>query len=82
LWLTLDAGEFERVEVNHETGVVRVGLTGATEATPEGLLRIEQPARISGVGNYGPATPLSSRRGAYVVPLEKEATWVELNPGR
>ena len=81
LWLTLDAGEFESVEVNQQTGVVRVGLAGATEATPEGLLRIEQPARINGVGNYGFATAFESRRGAYVVPLQKEITWVELKPG-
>lgn len=45
LWLTLDAGKFESIEVNPLTGVVRVGLAGATEATPQGLLRIEQPAR-------------------------------------
>ncbi|MGA9978282.1 MAG: DUF5695 domain-containing protein [Candidatus Sulfotelmatobacter sp.] len=82
LWLTLDAGEFESVEVNHETGVVRVGLAGATETTPEALLRIEQPARISGVGNYRPATSLQSLRGASVVPLEKETTWLELDPSR
>jgi len=79
LWLTLDAGEFEGVKVNSATGVVRVGLAGATEATPEGLLRIEQPVRISGVGEYRPALPLQSRRGAYVVSLQKETTWLELN---
>jgi hypothetical protein len=82
LWLTLDAGQFESVEVNRESGVVRVGLAAATDATPEGLLRIEQPARISGVGNYRSATPLQSRRGAYVVPLQKQETWLELTPGR
>ena len=68
--------------MNQETGVVRVGLDGATDATPEGLLRIEQPARISGVGSYSSATALPSRRGAVVVPLQKETTWVELKPGR
>ncbi len=81
LWLTLDAGAFESVAVDPGTGVVRVGLAGATDATPEGLLRIEQPARIGGVGDYHPATPLPSRRGAYVVPLQKETTWLELNTG-
>jgi hypothetical protein len=81
LWLTLDAGEFESIKVNGATGLVRVGLAGATEATPEGLLRIEQPARISGVGDYQPASSLQSRRGAFVVPLQKETTWVELNTG-
>ena len=82
LWLTLDAGEFESVKVNSATGVVRVGLAGASEATPEGLLRIEQPARISGVGDYRPASALQSRRSGYVVPLQKETTWLELETGR
>ena len=81
LWLTLDAGEFESVTVNSATGAVRVGLAGATEVTPEGLLRIEQPARITGVGEYRPVPSLQSRCGAYVVPLQKETTWLELNPG-
>ena len=82
LWLTLDAGKFESIEVNPVTGVVRVGLAGATEATPKGLLRIEQPAKVSGVGSYRPAAPLQSQRGAYVVPLQKETTWLALNAGR
>ena len=82
LWMTLDAGAFESVAVNPSTGVVRVGFAGATEATPESLLRIEQPAKVSGVGDYHPATHLQSRRGAYVVPLQKETTWLELNTRR
>jgi hypothetical protein len=81
LWLTLDAGEFDSVEVNPGTGVVRVGLAGATESTPKGLLRIEQPAKVSGVGNYRLAQPLQSQRGANVVPLQKETTWLELTAG-
>jgi hypothetical protein len=82
LWLTLDAGKFESIEVNADTGAVRAGLAGATEATQEGLLRVEQPAKIGGVGTYHPGTPLRSERGAYVVPLQKETTWLELNTGR
>jgi hypothetical protein len=78
LWVTLDAGEFENVEVNHRTGAVRVRLAAVTEATPEALLRIEQPAKVNGVGEYHPASPLESRRGAYVVPLQKEAISLEL----
>jgi len=81
LWLTLDTGTFETVEVNSSRGLVRVGLTGATDVTPEALLRIEQPAQVSGVGTYRPASPLKSQRNAYVVPLEKGTTWVELNTG-
>jgi Family of unknown function (DUF5695) len=81
LWLTLDAGNFESIEVNRVTGVVRVELAGATEATPKGLLRIEQPAKVSGVGHYRPTSPLQSQRDAYVVPLQKGTTWLELNAG-
>jgi hypothetical protein len=81
LWLTLDAGEFDTVEVNPQTGVVRLGLVGATETTPKAMLRIEQPAKVSGVGNYHPAPTFQSERGAYVVPLQKETTWIELNVG-
>jgi hypothetical protein len=82
LWLTLDAGAFESIVVNPDTGVVRVGLIGATDTTPRGLLRIEQPAKINGVGNYHPGSPLQSERGAFVVPLQKQTTWLELNTGR
>ncbi len=82
LWLTLDAGTFENIEVNSRTGIVRLGLAGATAASPEALLRIEQPAKVSGVGTYRPGSPLKSVRGASVVPLHKGTTWVELDTGR
>ena len=72
LWLTLDAGEFDSIDVNPGTRVVRVGLAAATKSTPKVLLRIEQPAKVSGVGNYRVAQPLQSQRGAYVVPLQKK----------
>jgi hypothetical protein len=81
LWLTLDAGAFDSVVVNSDTGAIRVGLAGATETTPKGLLRIEQPAKINGIGTYLPVAHLLSERGAYVVPLQKETTWLELTPG-
>jgi Family of unknown function (DUF5695) len=81
LWLTLDAGTFETVEVNSSRGLVRVGLAGATDVTPEALLRVEQPAKVSGVGTYRPPSLLKSQRNAYVVPLEKGTTWVEVNTG-
>jgi hypothetical protein len=81
LWLTLDAGKFESIEVNPSTGRVRVELARATEATPTGLLRIEQPAKVNGVSSYRPVPPLQSQRGAYVVPLQKETTWLEVTTG-
>jgi hypothetical protein len=80
LWLTLDGGEFESVELDPKTGTVRVGLAAATEFTPIAHIRVEQPGKVSGVGTYHPAQTLQSERGAYVVPLEKKTTWIELKP--
>ncbi|HEX6046222.1 MAG TPA: DUF5695 domain-containing protein [Pyrinomonadaceae bacterium] len=78
LWLTLDAGTFESVELNTRTGLVRISLTPATEYTKTARLRVEQPAKIAGVGNYRPATQLTEERGAYVIPLRKVAAAIEL----
>ena len=78
LWLTLDAGTFENVELNTRTGVVRITLSPATEHTKQARLRVEQPAKVAGVGNYAPAQQLSQERGAYVIPLEKQPVAIEL----
>jgi hypothetical protein len=78
LWLTLDAGNFEAIEFNTRTGVVRVGLKGATENVKQARLRIEQPAKVKGVGQYGVRQKLTMANDAYVVPLKSETTWVEL----
>jgi hypothetical protein len=79
LWLMLDAGTFENVEINIANKAVRLGLSAATQYTPTALLRIEQPAKINGVGPFKPAVDLAIQRGAYVVPLTSEMTWIELN---
>jgi hypothetical protein len=81
LWLTLDAGSFESVEVNSLTGIVRVELAGADPITAEARLRVEQPAKIAGIGTYRPVSPLNFERNAYTVPLGKEKTWVKLGTG-
>ncbi|MBZ5498771.1 MAG: hypothetical protein LAP85_20425 [Acidobacteriia bacterium] len=78
LWLTLDAGKFASLEVNPKTGVVRVGFVPATTFTPAARLRVEQPAKVNGVGTYRPATAFKSERDAYVVPLKTGITWIEL----
>ena len=78
LWLTLDAGKFAAVDFDSKTGVVRVGLAPATDFTPRAFLRIEQPARIPGVGTYHPSSRFPRARGAYVAPLGKGVTWIEL----
>ena len=78
LWLTLDAGTFEAVEVNTRTHAVRVVLSAATAFTSEARLRVEQPAQLKGVGSYKPRQNFKVERGAYVVPLKKQPVWVDL----
>ncbi len=78
LWLTLDAGKFESVEVDSKTGAVRVCLSAATQFTSAARLRIEQPAKLQRIGIFHPAKPLETERDAYIVPLAKGPTWVDL----
>jgi len=78
LWLTLDAGKFDSVEINSKSGVVRLGLAPATQYTPTAFLRVEQPAKIQNVGSYHPAGSFKLERGAFAIPLRKGTTWVEL----
>jgi hypothetical protein len=79
LWLTLDAGNIDSVEFNARTGAVRVGLSPATASTSAARLRVEQPAKLAGVGTYAPRGNLKLEREAYTVPLKKSVTWVELS---
>jgi hypothetical protein len=76
LWLTLDAGTFDRMEITGNT--VRIGLSPATQFTPEGRLRIEQPAQLEGVGKYHPVPAFRPERDALLIPLAKNITWLEL----
>ena len=78
LFLTLESGQFSGVEIDPKTGIVRVSLAPATPMMPAARLRIEQPAKISGVGTYQPVPNLTPERGAYVVTLGTRATVVEL----
>jgi Family of unknown function (DUF5695) len=78
LWLTLDSGSFESLEINSKTKLVRVRLAPASQFTSTARLRIEQPAKITGLGKYRPSQTFTQERGAYVVPLATTATWVDL----
>ncbi len=78
LWLTLDAGTFEQLDIDSKTGRVRLALAPATQFTLVALLRLEQPVKLAGVGTYHPAKKLESRRNAWVVSLGPERRWVEL----
>ena len=74
LWITLDAGKLKEAALDTRTGAVRLTLDPATSVTPEARLRIEQPAKLAGVGTYHPAESLPSERGAYGVALRQGAT--------
>jgi hypothetical protein len=79
LWLTLDSGAFEAININSATGTVEVGLSAATPFTPSARLHIEQPAKVHGVGTYHPTKTFNIEREAYVIPLDKEVTRIELS---
>ena len=79
LWLTLDAGKFQTVELNLKTGSVRVGFDPADAFTPTARLRIEQPAQIPGIGKYHLTKQLPMERDTFAVKLGKQTTWIELS---
>jgi hypothetical protein len=78
LWLTLDAGRFEAVELDTKTGAVRIGLAPAIPNERVAILRIEQPAKGSKSSGYRPVTALRYERGAFVVPLGGRTTWINI----
>lgn len=82
LWLTLDAGRFEAVKVQAKTGAVHIGLSGVTPETAQARLRIEQPAKIAGVGGYRLREQYQQEREAFVILLKQGMTWVELSADR
>jgi hypothetical protein len=79
VWLTLDAGKFEEIEVNSKTSAIRLGFSPGTEFLRAARLRIEQPAKKSGAVSYHPTKSMQQERGAYVIPLGNGITWVDLS---
>jgi hypothetical protein len=75
--LTLDAGQFQQVEYDTQTGEVRVTLAPADSYTTDARLRVEQPAQPA--GTYSTVGSYSVERDAYVVPLSGSATVVDLS---
>jgi Family of unknown function (DUF5695) len=79
LWLTLDAGTFDHLELNMKTHAVRVGLSAATPYASQARLCVSQPAKLPDVGAYHCTEKFIVERGALVIPLKKTGTtWVEL----
>ena len=66
LYLTLDAGQFQRVDLDTRTNGVTVTLAPATTATPRARLRMEQPFRAPGVPTF---TTSALERGALTIAL-------------
>jgi hypothetical protein len=78
LWLTLDAGTFDGIEIQTKTHAVRAVLSAATPVASSARLRIEQPARVTGVGSYHPKDKLSKERGAFTISLQNKPATIEL----
>ena len=82
LWLTLEAGQFAALEINIKNKTVRLGFSGAAPHTRTARLRIQQPAKIDGVGEFVPGGNLERERGAYGIALGTGTTWIELTGSR
>jgi Family of unknown function (DUF5695) len=78
IWLTLDSGAFETIEINNRTNQIRIGLSPGTPDAAQAHLHVEQPAKIAGVGTYAPRPALPKERDAYVIPLKSATSWIEL----
>jgi hypothetical protein len=78
LYLTLDAGQFERVELDPATGRVTVALAPSTAHVRTARLRVERTARNMPARTWTPAGDLRQERGAYVIALGSGTTSVEL----
>jgi hypothetical protein len=78
LFVTLDAGTFDSVDIDTKTHSVKLNLSPAGQFTPEARLHIEQPAKIDGIGTFAPSASFKVERDDVVVPLQAQATTVEL----
>jgi len=61
---------------------VRVEFAPQDSTTPQARLRIQQPAKISGVGTYQPAKSFTNEREGFTIPLGQKSTWVELTASK
>jgi hypothetical protein len=78
LWLTLDSGRFDRVQLNPKTGAVRLVFAAADSFTRSARLHLEQPAAVAGVGKYRTSRTFGIEREAFVIPLSAAETPVDI----
>lgn len=79
LWLTLDSGRFQRITLDQVTNEVEIQLAPADTYTPTAMLRIEQPAKVDGVGKIALVGTYTLVRGAYAIPLGDKSEVVRLH---
>jgi len=81
LWLTLDSGTFEKIEIDLENRrPMRIALSKATEFSKVARLRMEAPGEeTTRLGRYTLAGLYGVERGAQVISLSSALTWVELS---
>ncbi len=76
----MDSGRFARVIFDSSACTVQIELDAANAFTSNALLRIEQPAKITGVGVVRPDRELTTLRGAIVIPLGSARVSIRLAP--
>jgi len=78
LWLTLDAGTFNTVSYNKDTGEVSILLNAADKYTPKAYLRVKRNANTAITGKYVLAGNTLMQRGAYVILLKNKVSKINL----
>jgi hypothetical protein len=68
MWLTLDAGTFEKITYNTKTDRIEITLNGKDEFTPNAYLRVNNDMEL----------PYTKVRGAYQIPLQKRSLQIML----
>jgi Family of unknown function (DUF5695) len=79
LWLTLDAGTFERVAINTRSNLVRITLSPVDAYTPNARLRVQQPAKLPGIGTYAPRQKFLNERDSFTIPLRRSPISIEIS---
>jgi hypothetical protein len=68
MWLTLDAGTFEKITYNRKTNSIEITLNSKDEFTPNAYLRVNNDIEL----------PYTKVRGAYQIPLQKKSLQIKL----
>lgn len=74
LWISLDAGKIAAVRYDTLTGKVTLKLEKGDEYTTTAVIRLAQPAQITGIGTYEVKSVSTKERGASLISLSKTGT--------